>query len=91
MRREGVDFKHCHGMGTNWFLSEAINHQLWANSDKEREPGVGGGSEIPLGIPFEVSRGVLVRTRSHSRRFGYNKLYSTGTDKRETWGTAGSL
>ena len=25
---EGIDFKHGHGMGTDWFLSEARNHEL---------------------------------------------------------------
>jgi len=25
---EGIDFKHCHRMGTNRFLSEARNHEL---------------------------------------------------------------
>ena len=28
VRREGVDFKHGHGMGTDWFLPEAKNLEL---------------------------------------------------------------
>ena len=32
--------------------------------------GFDGGTKEPLGIPFEASRGALVRTEFLSRRFG---------------------
>jgi len=36
--------------------------------------GLDGGG-IPLGIPFEVSHGVLVQTLFRSHRFGCSRLY----------------
>jgi len=29
VRREGIDFEHGHRVRTNWFLTEAKNHELW--------------------------------------------------------------
>ena len=40
--REGVDFKHGHGMGTNRFLSETKNRELWIGMrEKLQGPMVG--------------------------------------------------
>ena len=46
--------------------------------------------EIPLGIPFEVSREALVRTEFRSRRFDCSRLCGR-CGSAGVWGAAGAM
>jgi len=68
-------------MRTNWLLTETTNHELCVSRNEGRDIfRTRWVRDVPPGIPCGVSRGALVRTWFHSRRFGCSRLRDQGVD-----------